>query len=429
MDKPTKSWMRLDNAAKIYPATKRRNWIAMFRLSMTLTEPIEPDILRQALTRTLKRFPWFATRMRAGMFWYYLEQNDREPIIEEDVCNPCVRMRFKDNNGFGFRVRYYENRIAIEVFHSLADGVGGLCFIKTLTAEYLTIKYGVKIPRDDKQILDCDLPPNPAHYDEDSFTHYAGKATTKRNESASYRIRGTTEEDSFVNITAGIIPAEDLLARSKEKNASITEYLTAALIVAIDRIQRRKKPYSNRLKPVKIGVPVNLRAFFPSKTLRNFSSYVNPGIEPKYGIYNFDEILSVVKHSMALEITQKTLLAKFTTNVMVERNLALRIIPLFMKNIAMKAVFLMTGDRLTATSCSNLGVQHLPPEMAQYVTRMDFIIGPLSSNPVACAAGTYNGTCYINFTRTIREPDVEREFFRFLVKQGIRVRVESNQRS
>ena len=424
METTPKNWMRLDNAAKIYPAAKRRNWTALFRLSVTLTEPVEPDILRRALTRTLGRFPWFAMRIKPGMFWYYLEHNDREPIIEEDVCNPCVRMRFKENNGFSFRVRYYENRIAVEIFHTLADGTGGLCFMKTLAAEYLSIKYGVTIPRDD-EILDCDLPPDPEHY-EDGFEHHAGSTTLSRSESDSYRIRGTKEEDAFINIITGIIPAEDLLSRAKAKNATITEYITAALIFAIDRIQRRNKPYSNNLKPVKICVPVNLRRFFPSRTLRNFSSYVNPGIEPKYGIYSFDEILSVVQHRMGLEITQKTLLAKFSTNMKVERNPVLRVVPLFMKNAAMKAVFLMTGDRLTSTCFSNLGVQRLPPEMAQYVKRLDFILGPLAVNPVACAGGTYDGMFYINFTRTIREPEVEREFFRFLVKQGIRVKVESN---
>lgn len=39
-------WMKLDNAAKIYPAAKRRNWNNTFRLSATLSEPINRDTLR-----------------------------------------------------------------------------------------------------------------------------------------------------------------------------------------------------------------------------------------------------------------------------------------------------------------------------------------------------------------------------------------------
>ena len=63
-----KAWMRLDNAAKIYPASMRRDWMAMFRLSATLAEPVDPEVRSAALARTLKRFPWFAVRLRRGMF-------------------------------------------------------------------------------------------------------------------------------------------------------------------------------------------------------------------------------------------------------------------------------------------------------------------------------------------------------------------------
>jgi hypothetical protein len=66
--------------------------------------------------------------------------------------------------------------------------------------------------------------------------------------------------------------------------------------------------------------------------------------------------------------------------------------------------------------------------MAQYVRRMDFILGPLADNRVCAAALTYNGRLRVNFTRTIAEPWLEREFFTRLVKLGIPVKVESNQK-
>ena len=53
-------WMRLDNAAKIYPAAKRRNWNNFFRLSATLTEPVDTAVLRSALDVTVRRFPSIA---------------------------------------------------------------------------------------------------------------------------------------------------------------------------------------------------------------------------------------------------------------------------------------------------------------------------------------------------------------------------------
>lgn len=423
-----KAWMRLDNAAKIYPASMRRDWMAMFRLSATLAEPVDPEVLSAALARTLKRFPWFAVRLRRGMFWYYLEHNDAPPILEEDVRNPCMPMRAKNSRGYAFRVRYYGNRIAVEIFHVLTDGTGGLCFLKTLVAEYLTLRYGVTIPRGG-DILDCDAPPDPGEM-EDGFLACAGSVTRSRSEPDSFHLKGTRERDGFIHVTTGMLPVEALKARAAEKGVSLTVYLTAVLILAFDAIQRRRHPLrrANRLKPVKICVPVNLRRFFPTQTLRNFANYVNPGIEPSYGVYTFDEVLEIVTHQMGMELTPKVLGAKFTTNVRSEQNAVLRVTPLFLKDLAMRAAFYMTGDKKTATCFSNLGNATLPEEMALFVTRMEFMLGPLSRNPVAIGTLSYGGTMYINITRTIRESELEREFFTRLVKLGLPVKIQSNER-
>jgi NRPS condensation-like uncharacterized protein len=193
-------------------------------------------------------------------------------------------------------------------------------------------------------------------------------------------------------------------------------------------MQRHSTRFAGHYKPVKVCIPINLRRFYPTNTMRNFASYVNPGIDPKYGEYDFDETLSTVHHYMRSEVTEKLLNAKISTNVRSEKMRVLRLTPLFIKNFFMKIVFNRVGDRKSSTTISNLGVVNLPEEMSRYVKRMDFILGPLSRNKVVCAALTYNGQLVLNFTRTIQESSVEREFFRRLVKLGISVKIESNQR-
>lgn len=426
MDRKIKPWMKLDNAALIYPATMNRSWTALFRVSATLTEPIDDDILEVALKRTLRRLPFFGFQLKRGLFWFYLERSDRAPRIQADVGNPCARMRFAENDGFGFRVRTYQNRIAVEFFHVLTDGTGGLVFLQTLTAEYLRLKYGAEIPRGPR-VLDCAEPPLPEEA-EDSFATHSGAITQSRKEVKAYHIKGTDEPDGFIHIVTGSMNASCVREKAREKGVSVTEYLTAALILSIDAIQRRRVPQTRLLKPVKICVPVNLRQVFPSRTLRNFSNYVNPGIDPRLGVYTFDETLHLVHHFMAMEVTKKLLNVKISTNVRTERNAFLRAMPLFLKNTAMRLAYSQVGDAITSTSLSNLGVAELPHEMAKYVTRMDFILGPLADNRVCAAALTYNGRLRVNFTRTIRESVLEREFFTRLVKLGIPVKVESNQR-
>ncbi len=418
--------MKLDNAALIYPATMNRSWMALFRVSAELTEPVDPEVLQEAQRCALKRCPSFSVKLRRGMFWFFLEHSDDAPKVQPDVGNPCVRMRMRDNDGFALRVRYYEKRIAVEFFHVLSDGTGGLIFLKTLVAEYLRIKYGADIPRGNG-ILDCSEAPRPQE-SEDSFAAHSGSYGQSRREPKAFHISGTDEMDDFVNIVTGAMDVEQVLNKAKEKGVSLTEYLTAVMLLSIDAIQRRRVLVAKNYKPVKICVPVNLRKFFPSESLRNFANYVNPGIDPRLGVYTFDEVLDYVHHFMAMEATKKLLNVKITTNVQTQRNILLRVMPLFIKNAAMKIAYSQVGDAVSTTCFSNLGLAALPDEMGRYITRMDFLLGPLATNRVCAAALSYNGVLRVNFTRTIEEPVLEKEFFTRLVKLGIHVKIESNQR-
>lgn len=419
-------WMRLDNAAKIYPAASSRRWHALFRLSATLTEPVDPEVLLQAQRRMVRRFPSFYVRLRRGMFWYYLEGVDECAAVEQDGESPCMPLQRREKRGLRLRVRYRGNRIAVEFFHAITDGTGGLCFLKTLVAEYLSLRYGVAIPRGDG-VLDCDEPPHGAELD-DSFLANAGDIAIDRTEANAYHLSGDLEPDGFIHLTTACVPLAAVTARAKAFGVSLTAYLTALLIDAACQLQQEDGTARRRRRPVKICVPVNLRRFFPSETLRNFSSYVNPGVETRLGTYTLEEIVRAVHHYMGTEATAKRLGAKFTANVSSERNAALRLAPLFLKNVAMKCAFLMVGDRKTTTILSNLGLVTLPDAMAAHVSRMEFVLGPLSRNPVACAALSYGDTLCLNLTSTLREPALERAFLTRLVRQGVPVRVESNQR-
>jgi len=418
-------WTKLDNAALIYPATMNTRWTALFRLSATLTEPIDVDILEIAQKRALKRIPLYASKLKRGLFWFYLEHSDDLPPIEKDVANPCVRMRFVGSRGFCLRTRYYENRIAVEFFHVLTDGTGGLVYLQTLVAEYLRLKYGANIPRNDR-ILDCKENPKPEET-EDSFAKYSGKITQSRKEVKAYHIKGQYEHSGFVHITSGSVDVAAVLAKAREKNVSVTEYLTAVMILSIDEVQRARVRHARNYRPVKVNVPVNLRSMFPSKTLRNFANYINPGIDSRLGEYTLDETLAIVHHTMAMEATKKLLNVKITTNVRSEQNVFVRLMPLFLKNIMLKYIYSQVGDVLSSSTLSNLGIATLPEEMAQYVRRLDVIIGPLHKNRVCAAMLTYGGKLRISFTRTISDPVLERVFFTRLVKLGIPVKVESNQ--
>lgn len=419
-------WMRLDNAAKIYPAAKRRGWTNYFRLSMTLTETVDVSVLRTALDVTVRRFPSIAVRLRRGVFWYYLEQIPKAPSIEEERGHPLVHVPFDDVRKCAFRVLVYRERIAVEFFHAVTDGTGGLIFLKTLVAEYLCQKYGITIPATDGVLGRLEEPD--AEELEDSFLRYAGDRKASRREATAWRLGGTPEPDAFLNLTTMMLSVEQVRACAKAHQVSVTEFLTAAMLKAICELQAEKVPRRSRRKPVKVLVPVNLRQMFPSRTLRNFASYVTPEIDPRLGDYTFEEICRIVHYRMGLENDPRMMAAKIETNVASERSPVLRVMPLFVKNIAMKAVFDTVGECKSCLCMSNLGVVRLPQEMSPYVRRVDFVIGPQSRAPHNCGVSSWDGTMYINLIRNIREPEVEAHFFRVLHRLGLHVLVESNQR-
>ena len=419
-------WMKLDNAAKIYPAAKRRNWNNFFRISATLTEPVDVAVLRSALDVTARRFPSIAVRLRRGMFWYYLEQIPHSPAIQEEKSCPLAHAPFHEVRQCAFRVLVYHNRFAVEFFHALTDGTGGLTFFKTLLAEYLSQKYGLTIPAGDGVLGRLEEPD--AEELEDSFLRYAGNIKASRKEATAWHLTGTPEKDGFKDLVTLMIPAPALKECAKAHGVTVTELLCAAMMQAICQLQAEKVPQRSRRKPVKVLLPVNLRSLFPSKTLRNFASYITPEVDPRMGDYTFDEICAAVHHRMGLENNPQTMRAKFAANVASEQSPLLRVMPLFIKNLAMKAVFDTVGECKSCLCLSNLGVVRLPEVMAPYVARMDFIIGVQAKAPHNCGVLTWNDTVYINCIRSIREPELELHFYRVLHQLGLPVKVESNQR-
>ena len=241
-------------------------------------------------------------------------------------------------------------------------------------------------------------------------------------------LSGTHEPDNFLNVTTGILDTEDVLELAKKYNTTLTVFLAAIMMKAIYDIQNDTVMDVSKRKAVRILIPVNLRKLFGSKTLRNFASYITPGIDPKLGEYSFEEMVETIHHSLGLELNAKKMSAKFTANVKSERSKILRIMPLFVKNFAMKLVYNRVGERTSSICLSNLGLVSLPKTMAEVVTRIDFVLGVQADSPCNCGICSYGGKLYITFIRNIKEPELERRFFTFLRKQGLHILIESNQR-
>ncbi len=419
-----RDWYKLDLSAIVYPTLQRRDFSSVYRLSVLLKEEIDPRVLQQAVDMTLPRFPTYKAAIRKGLFWRYLEPNNRPgPFVQEDVKNPCQPMYFKANNRYLVKVYYYRNRIALEAHHSLGDGTGGMCVLQTLVAVYLRL-LGHEEIENGGFVLDIGEEPDPEEL-EDAYMRYANaKVRPPRPGEKTYRVRGTKEPFYTLNIIDGIMSVSQVMAVAKKYNATITEYLNAVLLYAL--LTKQEKDWHLRLRPVKIAMPVNLRRFFPSKTLRNFITMIYPGVDPRLGDYTFEEIVTQVHNYMRYYLNEKFLRGDITTNAATQKNPLIRVVPLFIKDFVVRMFYTKVQDKNSSAGLTNMGAIKVPEGMKPYIERFDIYMGQPFSSRTNCAIVSFDDILTINFASSIIEADVERYFFRKLVSDGIHVKIESN---
>lgn len=417
------TWYKLDLSANVYPTLQKPGFSSVYRISVKLKEEVNPELLQRAVDLTMPRFPTFSAAMRKGVFWRYLEPNHRPgPFVAHDITNPCMPMSFKANNRYLIRFYYFRKRISMDVFHSLSDGAGAMALMKTLLAVYLRLN-GHEIPCTDG-VMDINREPDPEEL-EDAYIRYAtSKLKPPRKQEKAYSMRGTKEPFYTLNIICGVIPVDKILKKAKSYKVSLTEYLNAVLLYALLKDQKNQKFVKER--PVKLAMPVSLRQFFPSKTLRNFITMVYPSFDPRYGEYTFEDILREVHHYMRYYITPRFLRADITTNASTQQNPLIRIIPLFLKDITVRQFYIRVQNKQSSAGLTNLGKITVPEAMKEHIQRFDVLMGQPFSSRTNCAIASFGNTLTVSFASSIVETDVEMYFFRHLVKEGIPVKIESN---
>lgn len=377
------NWYRLDNAGVLYAALKKEKYAPVYRFSAIMAQTVDPAALQRAVDRSMPRFPSFRFRIRKGAFWCYFEPNNKPgPFVQPDISNPCQPMRDKAENNWLIRFFYYENRISFEAFHAISDGSGALSFFRTVLAEYLR-ELGVDIPSD-PLLFDVTQPPEPEEL-EDAYGRYAGKRVLRGGfHKTAYANTSPREPFYTLNVTMGLMSVAALKAKAKEYGATITEYLTAVLLLSLMEKQRSEHPL--REKPIALAIPVNLRSWFPSQSLRNFMLTLRPCVDPTLGDYTLADLIHYVHHFMGLSLNRPEMRAAVTGNVAFTRNRFLQIIPLFLKKPIMTFSYWLVAVRPYTATFTNPGAFRLPDSMRPHIQRMEVILGQATRPSPHCAA-------------------------------------------
>lgn len=415
-----KRWYKLDNAALMYPLVARGESISVFRVSALLKDPVDPVQLQYAVNEIAPRFPTICGSVKNGLFWPYIER-PAIPITVKPQTKVPGRPIKVDGRRSQVRINYIGNQISVEFFHSATDGTGGIIFLNSLLRRYFQ---RTGHPVDDR--TNCydfrDLP------NSDEIRDNFAKVAVKRNPPPCPKpikvspIKGDLYKNRKYVTVRGICSAKQLKEVAHRHNATVTEYLGALQLLALDRLATVTN--SPQKRPIRVMIPVNLRKVYNVETIRNFSSYI---FYQYSGQTDIDEIIADIKKQTAEQLTDDYFRGMVSFNYNSGNSPILKIVPLAVKRAILSLIVSRQGDGIVNNSTlSNLGLIKAPKEFAELVVRYDFMLGKPARRTNNFTVATYNDVCVIAITNPFSEKDCERLFFRELAKSGIDIAVESD---
>ncbi len=410
-------WYPLDVAAKIYPLSMSVKRMMVFRLSCYLTQPVVPQLLQMALTYTMRRFPSFATTIKCGFFWHYLDSTMRRWTVSPETKLPCQVMKVGAVRSPSLRVVYYENRISVEFFHILTDGTGGSIFLRTLVKTYLEL-LGAEIPPFDGA-FSLDEEPDANEW-KDAFPVSGEGAAGGFSDKPALQMKGMLPLEQPNRVLHYNLSTAQLLSQARELGGTITGLLLGYILMAC-RDASHIHPRSKR--KFQIQLPVNMRKFYPVRTLRNFSMYTSIRMHPSQVTTPREmmpELMRQIREGTAQQPLEQTMrlscrLVKW-----------LRFVPLIIKRPIAYFIYGKLGDGVFTTTLSNLGAISLPEEMADSVDKFDFVLGPPVENRAALSVCSFGDKTVLTVVKNTHVTLFEDALYQYLCGAGFSVYMEGS---
>ena len=338
--------------------------------------------------------------------------------MHEENTFPCRFIRPNKNHSYLFRVTYYKNRINLEVFHVLTDGMGGINFLRELTYQYLRL-----IHPEIAKLKGDSLTQGTSLNREDSFVkNYKSSKPSGFNRQKAYLLKLEKVPDGEFGLIHGMMPVSQLKQVCHRYGVSINDYLVACFVWSVYQECFHGMPND---MPVRVAVPVNLRPYFDSVTTKNFFVMISAEFRPQNSSYTFEEVLKIVTDSINSQISKEHLEDLFSYSVSNQKNILMRPVPLFIKNLAMKAVYTQSALANT-TTITNIGNIKVEPEYEPYITGFYSFIPMSKGQPMKGTICSYKDTLVFTFSSILADTMIQRSFFKKLVNDGVEVTIETN---
>lgn len=389
---------KLDNIARLFSLDDKKNK-CIFGYSVVLKENINKNILKEALDKTLEKYKSFKVKMSKGIFWNYLEDNDKNIIIKKED-RMLSDINNKENNDYLFKISYYKNKINLNIFHVLTDGVGALSLLKSIIYNYLNIKHNLSYYNNSENVNVKD--------------EFVKKYDKKYKEKFDFK-KAFLLPTKNNNLTTNhyIVKIDELKKVCKLYNVTITEYLTAlyAYSMFLSFYDKRNK------KDVVVAIPINLRKYYNVNTISNFFSSMNidPGII-KNKLYTFEEVLSSVVNEFKKKLNNTKIKQYITRDVKLGQNKSIGLIPLNIKKFAIKYF----GNRFysnATTTLSNIGKIDIDDNYNKYIDNIFMLSKPWKVQKIKCSVCSFKNNLNITINSNINDKYFQNIFYNLLKSQ------------
>jgi len=405
------NWYKIDNVSKVFLATVGKRDTRSFRLSCTLKEDVDPEILQQALLSAIEDRPQVQVRIRRGFFWHYLEDTDLVPVVKQEDDRICPLLYVPSKTMLHYQVTYFGKRINLDISHVLADGTGAMEFLNIIVLDYLRRKYP-------GELADITVHSGASEGDlsQDSYRQFFGKKNLSHGPARkkAYRPGGLKLPYNQLQFFEIRLSTSQILPRAKELKVSLTSYLGALWMLAI----RDEMPPRKRNLPVTISLPVNLRNYYPSKTARNFFNSVNV-------THVFDSVITPEELAKEFDIALKSQLTdenvkkQMDSFETMEYVAPVRVVPLFIKQWVVRYFTRKSNNKVTMTF-SNMGVQKPPKQLEE---RIGNYSGFCSTNTIFSTMFGYGDQLTLGVSSAYTNTGVVKNFVRFLSESGADITV------
>ena len=336
---------------------------SIFLYGLSLTDPVEPELLQKALDRTLSKMDYFRLSLCGDEKDPYHVQNDRPCLVYPEGEKRKIP---EETNGYLFYVTYKDCSVYLHCWHFLTDGRGAFFFASQLIKEYCVLRYHI-------DYADTPFPKETPLTWEEMEPYYQPYVKGD----------GLLDAEIFQQESRGIMMRVDkssVIALAKEKGAKPFCCLLALLSLAAQRSLGKEEfaiEYTVNARPA-VGHP---------EALYNCSAMFTDIVSPGRG-QTFDQMIGHIAEGVKRNLLPETVRDKLSQLLGFIREIYKLSAPLSVK----KRVYQMAQGEVPAFTLSFCGSLPLgdAPGIERYLTDF-YILLPVRETPMLVAVTDLGG--------------------------------------